>query len=734
MNSGRSLTPTQQQIGRKRYLWFTSINAISYSCLGNSILILYAIKNGADDFLVGLVTSFFYLTMPFMFMGKKMVARLGAARTYSISWLFRNISASFMILTPFVSAKFGLPYGLLVLSLSSFGFFVFRSVGLTANTPVIGEITTRTTRGNFISRIWLHFNIFNLFTMIVLIRVLAMKSDLSYFQFIIAFGSIMGMIAAIFIYFVPESENPLLSGQQPIKIQWDFIRGNLKTQKLLIAWISVVIIDVLINPFSMVALKNGYGIADQDALLFALIQIFGGILAALINSLILDRVGPRPMLIIYVCGLISISFLWIIAPIKMFIIYPVLLFLILGMSYAGSMTTLSHYFLTIIPDHKRVGVNMIIFMVSGLSAGLSGTFLGGGLLNTLRRLGIEGLHVYKLYFSIILLVLLPLFFMVKRLERVSDWKIRDVLGVFLSFRDIRALFALQHLDKTLNIQQEFEGVERLRNVPSQLSENKLLSYLDSPRFTIRGKALATLGRFKFSSHAVKAIIHEVERGEFTTAYIAAEILGEHKIKEAIPILRESLDSEDIYLRGTSMLALAKLRDNQSTQRIKDIFSETMNPRLIIHGALAIVVIGDLDNLILLLNKSAQGEIPHQVREELLFSISELCGCDEEFYRFLKSFKENKELGLSTLKEIIRNYQMTSQINGSKISEYIDRLDAAQLCDCDAISPLLIQYAQDNSSPISGTIAHFLITTDPESLSLELVLCLLLVLAKFELAN
>ena len=57
------LTPSQQQIGRQYYLWFIRINAFSFICLAESILILYAIKNGANDFILGLLTSAFCLAI-----------------------------------------------------------------------------------------------------------------------------------------------------------------------------------------------------------------------------------------------------------------------------------------------------------------------------------------------------------------------------------------------------------------------------------------------------------------------------------------------------------------------------------------------------------------------------------------------------------------------------------------------------------------------------------------------
>lgn len=446
-NTERTLPPLQQKIGRKRYLWFTRINAFSFGCLAESILILYALKNGADDFVIGLLTSFFFLTMPFMFLGKQIVGKKGAAYTYAISWALRNISATLMIAVPFVIRTIGSTIGLGLLAFSAFGFFSFRSMGFTANTPIIGEITDKSNRGRFISQIWLHFNIFYLITMSALIVILGRSEEIHTFQTIITFGCITGLISSSLIYHVPETHSPLISGQQPIGDSLSFIWKNPCLRKLLFAWTSTLVIIMLINPFSMVALKNGYMVSDHNALFFSLVQIFGGIVVAFINSIILDRVGPRPMLILFSVGLLSVSLLWGLAPGSLIVYYPAFIFFLIGICRAGAMTALSHYFLTVVPDKERVGVNMFMYIISGSFAGLAGTFLGGGLLKILRILGLTNLNIYRTYFLIILFVLLPLLFIIRQMERVADWRIKDVLSIFLSFRDMRALFSLHRLEK-----------------------------------------------------------------------------------------------------------------------------------------------------------------------------------------------------------------------------------------------------------------------------------------------
>ena len=197
----------------------------------------------------------------------------------------------------------------------------------------------------------------------------------------------------------------------------------------------------------MVALKNGYFVSDFNALFFALFQLLGGIAASSFNTIIFDRVGPRPMLIIYSLGLMSSALLWVAAPQELILGYHAIIFLINGMALAGTNTALSHYFLTAIPEKERVGTNIFLLIISGATAGIAGTILGGGLLKLLRIFDLNNLLIYRTFFVIILFILIPLFFITKKIERIEDWRVKDVLKILVSFSDLRALFTLNKLEK-----------------------------------------------------------------------------------------------------------------------------------------------------------------------------------------------------------------------------------------------------------------------------------------------
>ena len=282
-----------------RYLWFIRVNALSFACLADAVLVLYAIKMGADDFLVSLIISFFYMTMPMMIIGKSAIARWGAIRTLSLGWTIRNLSGMLLFFIPLIQKEIGKSSGLFFFIIFALGFFAFRSFGVTGVTPTIREISSPENRGGFISKTWLHSNLFLLIATSIIVLLTNNYASVNVFQGIVLVGGLAGLAAAIIIYPLAESDGPKISAQIPIVDTLRFIFQNRTIFRLLIVWSTTTAALMLVVPFSVVAIKIGYGVSDHQALAFSLIQICGGIIASYANTLLLDRVGPRPMIIIY---------------------------------------------------------------------------------------------------------------------------------------------------------------------------------------------------------------------------------------------------------------------------------------------------------------------------------------------------------------------------------------------------------------------------------------------------
>ena len=87
------LSAARQHRSQKFYYIFNLINGLSYMCLGETVIILLAVKIKSSDATVAVLGSmsfFGYLMLP---LGKKLTSHVGAVKTQAICWVLRNISA-----------------------------------------------------------------------------------------------------------------------------------------------------------------------------------------------------------------------------------------------------------------------------------------------------------------------------------------------------------------------------------------------------------------------------------------------------------------------------------------------------------------------------------------------------------------------------------------------------------------------------------------------------------------
>jgi predicted MFS family arabinose efflux permease len=647
--SAKRLSPGKKKQGQKSFVSFITINALSYAALAESVLVLYALKMQANDFQVGLLTSYIHLTTVFMLLGKWLITRWGAARTYGYAWFVRNLTSVLLLFAPWIWVNLSPSMGLFWLLGASFLFFSLRSIGISAHNVLMEDITGEADRGRFISRSFM-FAYISMVGMLVAVSFwLGHEPSFLKFQVVIAVGCLLGVAASFFLFRVPESDGPRNSSREPLYKTLAQLYQEKPLQLLLVAWVLTAAAVQLLIPFQILAVKNGYGFTDQQTLIFVVVQMLGTIAAAYLNSLLVDRAGPRPVLVINVLGLAVISLLWFLSPGKINFFYTGTLFFLAGYGLISTQITLSHYFLNITRKQSVLNLSLVIAVFYGLGAGLVGAFVGGGLLVFLRKVGLGGIELYRIYFVFVLVAQLCALPAVLRLKTLKEWGITDVLGTMFSLRDWRALHSVQSLAQNPNLGLTRRKLDELAILRSDLSEETLIEYLDSPLFTIRSAALEALDKIDFSPRASSRLIEELDRGEFTTAYLVAEILGKHRVKEAIPALRKSLESNDYFLEGKAMLALSLLDDEQSCPRIIEIFSLTYNPRLLIHGAGALYHIGKVEHVPLMLKKLDVCPVPG-VQDEIMHSVLALLGMAEVNFRLMTLYNRDRSQGEDALRD------------------------------------------------------------------------------------
>ncbi len=716
------LSLSQQEAGRRNYNKFNFVNGLSYICLGETIIILFAIRLGCPDYCIAILGSMMFFSNFCMPLGKLMMARYGAVRTISLCWLMRNISILVVAAAPLFT-WLGMPLGATLTIIGGvFAFYACRSIGIIGMQPVMGEITTTENRGKFTSRTSGFFYMANLIMLVVIMVVMSWSRDIWVFIASIVTGAVLGFISTWFVSRIDETEAIRVSAGKPVLA--DMLLTLRDSMRLRMLCASCVISSgiALTVPISMLALKRGYGIDDSHALFFALAQLFGAVATSYLISLLAEETGPRPLAILFYCLMIVLCLLWVIGPDTFKWYYMVWLFILAGAAIIGTGVSMTHYYLTAIPKKEMVATSLTMYIISGVTAGLIGSFVGGGILKYLNTLGMAPVEMFKLYFLIATLLLLPGLILVSRLKPLADWNVSEVLSLAFAPKDIITLFNLYSIKQVANPREERENIDRLLEIKSGLSEKALLSYLDSPKFSLRGRALNALGEIPFGERTVKAVLDELEDGEYTTANIAAQIAGENGMTEAIPLLRQHLHSGDVYLQAKTMLALTLLHDTGSYPEIKKIFQETANPRLITHGAAALTEIADIESFRLLLDKTAVPDIPRKVLYEVIYSMVHLVGMGDAIYQFLKLYSKDRSKALLHLAELCQQ-DFDDGERGESDKKLIFEADEGSMPRRELIERLIQAY-EHIDVPQARIVADFLRSSSAEQLPLELLLCLI----------
>lgn len=408
--------------GQHLYFHFSAFNGISVSFAAENLLILYALKLNVPDYIIGIMASFFFLSAPFMLLSPRIIKRFGASGTIAIAWLCRYTFAMFFLAAPFVMTYFSFTLGIALLVVCAFGLYASRNCGIVAWMPVLGELTTGKDKGMVLSKGFLFFTTAYFLSLCCLRFLFEYIDTVNTFRSIIAVGCIAGFLASFTISRITETDTARNSANHSIRDALCFIKNKKTIMILILVQIIYFGAVSIFVPYSMLALKQGYFVQDYNAVTYVIIQVSGSLLLSVFGKKILELIKAKYVVIILYFIFIIVALLWIFAPVTFFWWYCLIIFALLGIARVGGFMSLAHYFLEITPGEMRVGVNLVLSVVSCSSAGLVGSLFGGGLLKYLVYLGIDNLNLYKHFFIIMLIFSIIGLILMLYLERINPIK------------------------------------------------------------------------------------------------------------------------------------------------------------------------------------------------------------------------------------------------------------------------------------------------------------------------
>lgn len=654
------LSRSQKLRGRRLLTLFQWVNAISYLLLSGNLITLYALRLGASSLFIGVISAFPYLSYLLMFAGRALVGRLGVRGLMAAGWFTRALFMIPLVVWAFFGRSADEATGLLFILIGLLFFHLARGIGVVGFNPIVGAISEGKDRGAVLSRLPIFDSLGQVTSGLLVIFVLGRHAELSRYTLLIAIGVGLGVVASMLIYRMPDPGDHRESGSGELFAGMRRALRRRPFRHFIVLFFLLCVAIGMSDPFRAVYAKLVYLRSDSAVILYAVVGNIGAILMGQLSRLLMDRLGAKPLYVFFTAFLAVAVIPLVVTPRLAGISLTVFLsgmFFFFQIGLVGAQNGAQNYFFGIIRTAEFLDLGILYNLCLGLG-GAVGSLLGGALIDALNLMGVGGQGpAFRIYFSLVLAALVVILFLVTRLRKVGRYTVRDALGVIFSPRDIRAAALLNKLERSRTADEEVEVIRALAESPSEMAIDNLLDKLRSPRFYVRSQALRALEFLPLNSRVTRALLSEVRRHQYTTAYIAARIIGKRRITQGVRLLRSSLESDDYLLQANAMLALGSFHDRASIPAIEQAMRRSHNPLVLIHGVTALEELGSVDSLSLLLELLASKSRSAYLRDEIILSIGGLVGIGGWLYGHYLAFLEEPAQGYESLADHLEAYYL-----------------------------------------------------------------------------
>jgi len=677
------LSPAELRRGRRSFFVFNALNSVSFILVSGSLITLYALSLGASNAAIGALNAFASATYFLLPLGKRLVRHRPIIEVFGKAWLWRYASMAPALLAPLLASAGASGAAIAAIMVGVALFNVLRGVGMIGNNPVLANLADggsggkRSDRGAFLVNAQIAASIAGMATNLAVAVAIGKSAPPWAFALAVGVGIAIGMGgAAILIRSVPEPEGyrPERAGGLSQSVREAMKEKSFRT--FIEVFFFLALVAGMARSFLPVYAKDVFLQGDGAVMAYSLVGSIGSLAMGLLTRLLVDRLGAKPLYVIFTAiAAISLAPLAIAPGPVGFLAGPVVVIGLLSFvnflssfGFAGEENAAQTYFFSLVRPERTLDLGVVYYIVYGLG-GTLGSALGGVALDALCEIGFSDPGAFRVFYGVLLVALVIILIGMGRLVRLGSASVRESIGVLLSIRDLKAFNLLQRLERSDDPVEEIGLIHELgadaggsASGPAQVG---LLAYLSSPRFDVRLEALLAMENMgKLGPEGVEALAREVERQPYTTAYLAARILGKSSGAEGssadagteaaarrervLPILRKAARAEDYMLQATAMVALARLGDRESVGLIEGSLVSSGIPRVRISAAFALEILGSRESVPALVSCLRSERDPAFVSDELVLSTASILGLMPGFYAMYAAFLEDEAAGLAAL--------------------------------------------------------------------------------------
>lgn len=637
---------------RSSFLVFNVLNSFSFMLLSGNIPALFALDLGATGTYIGILGSLNFVTFVFMPLGRYAIRRRPIIKVFGWSWMLRYWGMIPALAAPFM-ARAGMPAGgLVLLMIGSLVFNIFRGIGLIGNNPLLGMLAGERERGAFLSNVQIAGSLSAIVTSAATMFILgAWSGDLLYGA-LMGIGILSGSAGSAILLGMPEPEayRPPAGSSFAAIVREAWADPRLRRFFTVFAPLSFSAGTA--RTFIVTHARVLYGQNAGLVMAYSVAFNLGSVAVGYLSRKLMDRLGSKPLYVVFTAvaalAMIPAALSPDLAPGIRTISFLAFLNFIVGVGIAGEENAGQTYFFSIVKPEQMVDLAVVYYLVYGIGGAL-GSAAGGVFLDALSAVGTAPVTAYRILYVITFTLTAAAAAGALKLSAPGSASVLESLGVLFSMRDLKAIGLLERLQKSGSPADEIRYIRQLGGYGASVAERELLPYLSSPRFEVRIEALLALENLqRLSAKALQAITLEIERNPYTTAYVAARILGKRGWKEGLPALRSALAADDYMLRGAAVTALTALRDEDSLPAMESLMESTDNPRLMINAASAIEQFGRPSSVPVLVTVLKRKEPPSYAFDEIVLALAGILGGLRGFYALYSAYAQDPREAMHAL--------------------------------------------------------------------------------------
>jgi MFS family permease len=623
--------------------WSVATNAINavYSqfTFFGSVFVLYLNSLGLTKTEIGLILSLIPFSAILAPLLAPFAARHGFKRIFVIFYAARKALTALLLVTPWVYGHFGLRGAFWYLMVVVGVFAVVRTISETAYFPWVVEFVPNSVRGKYSAM----SNIFTALTGFVAVWVAGLT--LGYFEgargFMILFaaGAFTGYFSVWASTFIPGG------AAQP-----ETAKRNLTTairdadnRRYLFGVALVTLGTVPVAAFLPLFMQEFGGLSSATVVQLQMGNLLGMLISSYLWGWAADRFGSKPVMQVGGWLLVLMPVLWWTIPRMSAFTLPVALVVafLQGMAALGwGIGAGRLLYVSIVPKHMSMDYTAVYFAWVGVVSGAS-QFVGGAILDASQGLAgsVAGITLNPYAPVFLLAIVLPLIatLLFRHIHSDTPLSTTEFAGIFLRGNPILAMGSMIRFYRARDEEDAVAATDWMGQIRSRLTVDELLDSLADPRFNVRFEAILAIARMPHDARLSAALVDVLQGRSPALSVVAAWALGRMGAKEALPPLRDALNSSYRSVQGYSARALATLGDSQIAPELLARLDAEEDEGLQLAYVSALGKLGVDDAMPLLLERLRSCE-DEAVAAEMALAVARVLGDERGYIHLARSMR------------------------------------------------------------------------------------------------